>query len=191
MSAGLSAPESMARAAGNALTDIARTFGLVTGRSAGFANSGEKPARRSVLQRPLLLVASSFFSGAVEQPLQILSFFVSLASSARSAASCCSSSPFVLGQANACRSPFVCAVTTTSFFRRAGGCLGVSSGRGSFSPSHATGETAVGALQPVPKAQQPVRAMAVKTQAMDFENISIPASNNVSLFNISYSLGHE
>jgi hypothetical protein len=33
--------------------------------------------------------------------------------------------------------------------------------------------------------------MAVKTQAMDFENISIPASNNVSLFNISYSLGHE
>jgi hypothetical protein len=89
MSAGLSAPESMARAAGNALTDIARTFGLVTGRSAGFANSGEKPARRSVLQRPLLLVASSFFSGAVEQPLQILSFFVSLASSAPSAASCC------------------------------------------------------------------------------------------------------
>src|SRR5579862_4525449 len=107
-------------------------------------------------------VGSFFFSGAAEQPLQILSFFVRFASSARSAASCCSNSPFVFGQENACASPLSFAGTPFCCFRRAGGCFAVSSCSGSLSPSQATGETAVGALQPVPKAQQPDRVTAAK-----------------------------
>jgi hypothetical protein len=52
--------------------------------------------------------------------------------------------------------------------------FGVSSCIGSFRPSHEAAEAAIGALQLVPVAQQPVRAMAAKTLARDFDIISVP-----------------